>query len=81
MSNSSLVRDAYPDPEESRDLEHVGEIIPRAVLATAKLRTCAGCGGRFTGREIYEVSEDHESLTWFPGDPLCESCALAHGVL
>jgi hypothetical protein len=81
VSNSSLVRDAYPDLEESRDLEHVGEIIPRAVLQTGKLRTCAGCGGWFTGREIHEVSEDYESLTWFPGDPLCEPCALAHGVL
>ena len=81
MSNSSLVRDAHPDPEESRDLEHVGEITPRAVLPATKLRLCAGCGGRFMGRDLYEVTDWHASLTFFEGDNICGVCACAHGVL
>lgn len=43
---------------------------------------CAGCGRRFRYRDLVEVTEDHESLTWFPGDRLClAECAGAHGVL
>jgi hypothetical protein len=81
VSNSSLVRDVYPDPEERRDLEHVGEITPRAVLPATKLRPCAGCGGKFMGRDLYEVMDWHESLTFFEGDRVCGECACAHGVL
>jgi hypothetical protein len=44
-----------------------------------KLRTCAGCGGRFSGRELFEVSDDH--FTFFEGDELCRSCARSHGIL
>jgi hypothetical protein len=49
-----------------------------------RLQECAGCGGRFSeaSRELVEVTEDHESLTWFPGDRPCRrGCAGAHGVL
>ena len=47
----------------------------------AKTAPCADCGKRFRHRELVEVTEDHESLTWFVGDELCESCAAQHGVL
>lgn len=46
-----------------------------------RVRTCAGCSGRFPAGEMVEVMEEHESLTFFVGDPICASCALAHGVL
>ncbi|MDQ3637263.1 MAG: hypothetical protein M3426_04615 [Actinomycetota bacterium] len=39
---------------------------------------CAGCGE--TRREVHEVTEDHESLTFHGGDLICASCAGAHGV-
>ncbi len=40
----------------------------------AKTATCSGCSERFRHRELTEVTEDHESLTWFPGDLLCDGC-------
>jgi hypothetical protein len=49
-----------------------------------RLQECAGCGGRFSeaSRKLVEVTEDHESLIWFPGDRPCRrGCAGAHGVL
>lgn len=52
-----------------------------AHVVRAKTATCAGCGSRFRRGNLYEVTEDHDSLTWFVGDLLCEECALAHGVL
>jgi hypothetical protein len=66
------------------DVEHRHQACKHIICATiarAKTRQCAGCGQRFPHREIIEVSEDHESLTWFVGDKLCESCAIGHGVL
>ena len=56
---------AHPTPEE-RPVE--------------KLRECAGCRGRFRGRELVEVMEDHENLTWFVGDELCRECAKRNGI-
>ncbi len=47
----------------------------------AKTAPCEGCGERFRRRELVEVTEDHESLTFFDGDLLCDECARAHGVL
>ncbi len=44
-----------------------------------RLRGCASCGGRFSGRDLFAVGEDH--LTFFEGDELCRSCAVRHGVL
>ncbi len=72
---------ARRDSEDRRqgDLEHVGDVTARALLPVTKLRTCADCGGRFSGRELFEVADDH--LTFFEGDELCRSCARDHGVL
>ena len=77
----SLIDPRIAQDDRRSDLEHVGGITVRAVLPTTKLRQCAGCGGRFMGRDLFEVTEDHESLTHFPGDPLCRDCAVAHGIL
>ncbi len=44
--------------------------------AGAKTRPCSGCYGRFAGRDLAEVTEEHGSLTFFEGDELCRSCAL-----
>jgi hypothetical protein len=66
---------------ECRDFEFRGEAcmhILAATIAKAKTDTCNGCGDRFRHREL-EVTEDHESLTWFPGDLLCPGCLLQHG--
>lgn len=52
-----------------------------AEIVRTKSATCADCNRRFLRRDLIEVTEDHESLTWFPGDDLCRSCAFSHGVL
>ena len=44
-----------------------------------RLRECAGCSGRFRGRELLEVAGDH--LAFFEGYELCGRCAHEHGVL
>jgi hypothetical protein len=46
--------------------------------APARGGGCAGCGS--TRREVHEVREDHESLTYFEGDALCGSCASDAGL-
>lgn len=69
---------------ECEDFEHRHQACKHIVCATiarAKSRQCAGCSKRYPHREIVEVAEDHDSLTFFVGDPVCTSCALAHGVL
>jgi hypothetical protein len=82
VAKESLAHNAHPDPEErGKDLERVGEITTRAMLPTTRLRPCAACGGRFMGRDLYEVMDWRESLTFFEGDRLCEECARNHGVL
>ena len=80
MAENSL---AHPDPDEGRhtDLEHIRGVAVRAMLPTTKLRPCAGCGGKFMSRDLYEVMDGHKSLTFFEGDRLCEECARNHGVL
>jgi hypothetical protein len=50
-------------------------------LARVKSGFCEVCGERFLNRCLYEVHEDHESLTWHPGQRLCEGCAAATGIL
>lgn len=50
----------------------------RIVWGEVPARGCAGCGE--TCREVHEVTEDHESLTFHGGDLICASCAGAHGV-
>jgi hypothetical protein len=70
---------------ECRDFEFRGGSclhIVAATIAKAKSASCTSCGRRFAYRELIEVTEDHESLTFFPGDKLCRSeCAGAHGIL
>ena len=46
----------------------------------AKSGQCAGCRKRFWWRDLIEVQDWHESMTWFPGDLLCQGCARATGV-
>ncbi len=60
-------RPALPGVEVAEDLETVG----REVLAASRLCPCAGCSGRFHGRDLVEVQE---SLTYFEGDLLCPGC-------
>ncbi len=50
-------------------------------LRRMRERTCDGCGERFPGREMVEVVEDHESLTFFEGNKICRECAADHGVV
>jgi hypothetical protein len=67
-----------PDhPPEGEHCKH------HAAASYVKARTavCCGCAFRKRHRELIEVMEDHESLTWFPGDLLCRECARSHGVL
>jgi hypothetical protein len=49
-----------------------------ATIARAKTRTCAGCSGRFRGRDLFEVGDD--DLTYFESDELCRSCAPGHAL-
>jgi len=45
------------------------------------LEECSGCGGRFAGRELTELTEDNQdNLTYFHGDRLCSACADDAGV-
>ena len=67
-----------PDhPPEGEQCKHVSV----ASYRKAKWATCSGCKNRFRHRDLYEVHEDHGSLTWFPGDLLCEGCACDTGTL
>jgi hypothetical protein len=61
-----------PDhPPEGERCKHVS-----AAYKKARTATCSGCRKRFRHRVLVEVHEDHESLTRFVGDLLCEGCAL-----
>lgn len=66
--------DRVPEGERCKH-EHAARYVK------AKTATCSGCGERLRHPELLEVTEDHGSLTWFPGDLLCYACALHHGVL
>ena len=50
-----------------------------ASLAHRRSAVCDSCGERRWWPELTEVQEDHESLTWFPGDLLCAGCLRDHG--
>jgi hypothetical protein len=54
---------------------------PRSRPAKPKTAPCDGCGKRLPLRDLLEVHDWHESLTFFEGDLICEECAGAHGVL
>lgn len=63
------------------DFEHREENckhIYAAVIASAKSSGCAGCGRKVRRRKLREVGP--ENLTFFEGDELRPSCAVAHGV-
>jgi len=80
MIDTRLGPFAHSEPEKQHDdLEHVSEITERALYPVIKLRSCAGCRGRFEGRDLFAVSDDH--LTFFEGDKLCRRCAQDHGIL
>ncbi len=80
MIDPRLAHSAHSEPDEQHgDLEHVSEITERALYPVIKLRSCAGCRGRFQGRDLFEVTDDN--LTFFEGDELCRSCARNHGIL
>ncbi len=67
---------------ECADFERRGlacKHIHAATVARAKTRECAGCSGRFRGRDLVEVGDD--SLVFFEGDELCRPCARTHGAL
>lgn len=71
---------AHSKPEKQHDdLEHIGEVTERALYPMIKLRSCASCRGRFPGRDLFDVPDDH--LTFFEGDELCRSCARGLGIL
>jgi hypothetical protein len=66
-------------------LDHTTRKIPcahvfAALVARAKTRRCTGCGEPTLRRDLIEVTEDHESLTFFAGDHVCPQCAGDHGV-
>ena len=80
MFDAGLAHAAHSEPEKQHDdLEHVSEITERALYSVIRLRSCAGCRGRFQGRDLFEVRDNH--LTFFEGDELCRSCARKHGIL
>jgi hypothetical protein len=78
-----LERCSCPDARRHPELSCKHLIAIGILVAKRRARTapCAGCGERFRRRELYEVCEDHGSLTYFVGDRLCEECALAGGIL
>ena len=64
------------------DRTPAGEVDKHVVAARyvkAKTANCSGCRRRIRHRDLTEVTEDHESLTWFVGDLLCWSCQHDHG--
>jgi hypothetical protein len=60
--------------------EHCSHLVC-AETAHRRSAVCDDCGERRYWTELVEVTEEHESLTWFPGDLLCHACAHQHGVL
>lgn len=53
--------------------------LARAARPTPKLPSCTSCEGRFPHAELIEVTHDDGSLTWFPGDLLCQTCIVTMG--
>ena len=81
MNEENLAHQENSNPtgegdRRSDDFEHVG-----AIVARSPLLICSGCGERFRGRDLIEVMDWHESLTFFEGDVLCKECASGHGVI
>ncbi len=63
------------------DFEHREENckhIYAAAIASAKSGSCAACSKKVRRWALHQVGP--ENLTFFEGDELCGSCAVAHGV-
>lgn len=61
---------------------HTCKHLYAASYVKAKTTTCDGCRDRFRRRDLVELHEDnHDNLTYFHGDRLCEECADRAGVL
>ena len=55
---------------------------PPTKLTPKKTVPCAGCEHRFCLRDLVELHEDnHDALTYFHRDRLCEKCAGKAGVI
>ncbi len=58
--------------------KHCSHVIAAERVAR-RSAVCDGCGDRTWWRDLSEVTEDDDSLTWFPGDRLCGGCLSACG--
>lgn len=52
----------------------------RASQPAVRKCTCAGCSKLAPRGELVEVTHEHQSEQWFPGDLLCKPCADRSGV-
>ncbi len=57
---------------------HCSHVVAASRVAK-RSAVCDGCGERKWDRELVEVTEDHDSLTWFVGDRLCRGCVRSFG--
>ncbi|WP_162924553.1 hypothetical protein [Rubrobacter indicoceani] len=55
-------------------LEEAGNSRPLSPAPAASSSPCSGCGEDTPSRELTEVQDWHESLSYFEGDMLCEEC-------
>ena len=55
-------------------------VLYQAAQPEVKRITCNGCSESFRRGELVEVTHEHRSEHWFPGDLLCRSCADLSGV-
>ncbi len=51
-----------------------------ALIFKSKSAECVDCKNRELRREMFEVVEDHDNLTWYVGDVLCRTCAGMAGI-
>ncbi len=75
--------DLYAETCGCPDFERRGDSfackhIYAAAIASAKSASCAACSKNVRRRALHQVGP--ENLTFFEGDELCPSCAVAHGV-
>ncbi len=76
---SVLVYDERAGWVECRACSGTGRAVMFVYPKARRLRECASCGGRFSGRDLFAVRENH--LTFFEGDELCRPCARRHSIL
>ncbi len=66
---------------DTRSLAHPTRTVP-AETRPLRLRPCSGCSESVPRRELIELHEDnHDNLSYFPGELLCRECANAAGVI